>query len=105
MLVFAVNGYRQGFLVGLMSFVGFFGGALLGLQLGPLVGRQFESDATRVLVSLAASFGLAVAGQAVAGFVGARLRNAIRNQAAQRFDDLGGAVVSVLALLLVVWLV
>ena len=31
-VVFAVNGYRQGFLVGLLSFVGFFGGALLGLQ-------------------------------------------------------------------------
>ncbi len=27
MLVFAINGYRQGFLVGLLSFVGFFGGA------------------------------------------------------------------------------
>jgi S1-C subfamily serine protease len=105
MLIFAVNGYRQGFLVGLLSFIGFFGGALLGLQIGPLIGQQFQADSARVLVSLAAIFGLAVAGQALAGFVGTRLRNAIRNQAAQRFDDLGGAVVSVFALLLVVWLV
>ena len=104
-LIFAVNGYRQGFVVGLLSFIGFFGGALLGLQLGPLVGRQFQSDSLRVLISLGAIFGLAVAGQALAGFVGARLRNAINNRTAQRFDDLGGAFVSVLALLLVVWLV
>jgi S1-C subfamily serine protease len=104
-LIFAVNGYRQGFVVGLLSFIGFFGGALLGLQLGPLVGRQFQSDSLRVLISLGAIFGLAVAGQALAGFVGTRLRNAINNRTAQRFDDLGGAFVSVLALLLVVWLV
>ena len=104
-LIFAVNGYRQGFVVGLLSFIGFFGGALLGLQLGPLVGRQFQSDSLRVLISLGAIFGLAVAGQALAGFVGTRLRNAINNRTAQRFDDLGGAFVSVMALLLVVWLV
>jgi S1-C subfamily serine protease len=105
MAVFAINGYRQGFLVGLLSFVGFFGGALLGLQLGPLLARNFHDDPIRVVVSLAAIFGLAAAGQAVAGFIGARLRNAITSPGLQRFDDLGGAVVSVGAVLLVVWLV
>lgn len=105
MLIFAVNGYRQGFLVGLLSFAGFFGGALLGLQLGPLVARQFHDDQIRVLISLGAIFGLAAGGQALAGFVGTRLRDAINHPAAQRFDDLGGAMVSVVALLLVVWLV
>ena len=38
--MFAVNGYRQGFVVGLLSFAGFFGGALLGLQLGPLLAEH-----------------------------------------------------------------
>ena len=105
MVVFAINGYRQGFLVGLLSFIGFFGGALLGLQLGPLVAQQFDRDSLRVVISLLAIFGLAAAGQAVAGFVGARLRNALRNPVAQRFDDAGGAFVSVVAVLLVIWLV
>jgi S1-C subfamily serine protease len=105
MLIFAVNGYRQGFVVGLLSFAGFFGGALLGLQLGPLIANRFHDDPVRVLISLGAIFGLAVAGQALAGFVGTRLRSAINNAAVQRFDDLGGAFVSVVALLLVVWLV
>jgi S1-C subfamily serine protease len=105
MLIFGVNGYRQGFLIGLLSFAGFFGGALMGLQLGPLVARQFHDDQIRVLISLGAIFGLAVAGQAIASFAGTRLRNAINHPTAQRFDDLGGAFVSVMALLLVVWLV
>jgi len=57
-VVFAVNGYRQGFLVGLLSFIGFFGGALLGLQVGPLIADHLNGDSTRVIVSLAAVFGL-----------------------------------------------
>jgi S1-C subfamily serine protease len=106
MAMFAINGYRQGFLVGLLSFVGFFGGALLGLQLGPLIAEKFfESDPARVVVSLTAVFGLAVAGQALAAFVGNRLRSAIVNPHAQTIDNAGGAVVSVVAVLLVVWLV
>jgi S1-C subfamily serine protease len=104
-VMFAVNGYRQGFVVGLLSFVGFFGGALLGLQLGPLVAQNFGEDSLRVMVSLAAVFGLAIAGQALASFVGTRLRNAIRNPTVQGLDNAGGAVVSVIAVLLVVWLV
>ncbi|MEV6926917.1 MarP family serine protease [Dactylosporangium sp. NPDC051485] len=106
MVMFAINGYRQGFLVGLLSFVGFFGGALLGLQLGPLLADNFfTSDPAKVVVSLSAVFGLAVAGQALASFVGNRLRNAIVNRNAQAIDNAGGAVVSVVAVLLVVWLV
>ncbi|HEV7964683.1 MAG TPA: MarP family serine protease [Actinoplanes sp.] len=105
MLVFALNGYRQGFLIGLMSFIGFFGGALVGLQLGPLLAKRFTDDPVRVLVSLAAVFGLAAIGQAVAGFVGAKLREAMSNPSARRLDDLGGALVSVVAVVLVVWLV
>jgi S1-C subfamily serine protease len=106
MVMFAVNGYRQGFLVGLLSFIGFFGGALLGLQLGPLLAEHFfTSDPARVVISLSAVFGLAVAGQALASFVGNRLRSAIVNRNAQAADNAGGAVVSVVAVLLVVWLV
>jgi S1-C subfamily serine protease len=104
-LVFAINGYRQGFLVGLLSFVGFFGGALLGLQLGPLIADRLNGDSTKVIVSLAAVFGLAIAGQALASFIGSRLRSAISNPTAQGVDNAGGAVVSVIAVLIVVWLV
>jgi S1-C subfamily serine protease len=105
LLIFAFNGYRQGFVVGLLSFLGFFSGALVGLQLGPLLADRFDDDGTRVLVSIVVIFGLAVLGQAVAGFLGSRVRGAIRHRHAQRLDDAGGAVVSVVAVLLVIWLV
>ncbi|HEU4425087.1 MAG TPA: MarP family serine protease [Pilimelia sp.] len=105
MLVFAVSGYRQGFVVGVLSFIGFCSGALVGLQIGPLIADQFADPGVRVVVSLIAIFGLAVLGQALAGWLGTRLRHAIRNRAGQVADDVGGAAVSLVAVLMVAWLV
>jgi S1-C subfamily serine protease len=105
MLVFAISGYRQGFVVGAMSFAGFFSGALIGLQIGPLIGQQFADEALRVVVSLVAIFGLAVLGQALAGWLGTRVRHAITSRGGQVADDIGGAAVSLVAVLLVAWLV
>jgi S1-C subfamily serine protease len=105
MLVFAASGYRQGFVIGIMSFAGFFGGALIGLQLGPLLANQFADEPIRVIVSLVTVFGIAVLGQALAGWLGTHLRHAITNKTGQRVDDVGGAVVSIVAVALVAWLV
>jgi S1-C subfamily serine protease len=105
MVLFAVSGYRQGFVVGILSFAGFFGGALIGLQIGPLLARGMHGDGTRVLVSLVAVFGLAVLGQVLAGWVGSHLRRTISSRPGQRADDVGGAVVSLVAVALVAWLV
>jgi S1-C subfamily serine protease len=104
-IVFAVNGYRQGFFVGLMSFVGFFGGAALGLQLGPWLAGFVQADLGRVFISLLTIFGIAIAGQALAGWLGSRIRASIHNRTGQTLDDLGGSLVSVVAVLLVAWLV
>lgn len=105
MLVFAISGYRQGFVIGALSFGGFFSGALIGLQVGPLIANQFADGAIRVIVSLVSIFALAVLGQTLAGWFGTRLRHAIVSKPLQRLDDAGGAVVSLVAVLLVAWLV
>ncbi|PZM97275.1 MAG: serine protease [Actinobacteria bacterium] len=105
MLIFAISGYRQGFVIGALSFLGFFGGALIGLQLGPLFAQRFTDDALRVVISLITIFGLALLGQAFAGWVGSYLRHAIRSRAGRAIDDLGGSVVSLFVVLLVAWLV
>jgi S1-C subfamily serine protease len=105
MLVFAISGYRQGFVIGALSIGGFFSGALIGLQVGPLIANQFADGAIRLTVSLVSIFALAVLGQTLAGWFGTRLRRAIDSKPLQRIDDAGGAVVSVVALLLVAWLI
>jgi len=105
MLVFAISGYRQGFVIGALSFGGFFSGALIGLQVGPLIANQFSDGAVRVVVSLVTIFALAVLGQTLAGWFGTRLRRSITSRPLQRVDDAGGAIVSLIAVLMVAWLV
>jgi S1-C subfamily serine protease len=105
LILFAVSGYRQGFVVGVLSFTGFFGGALIGLQLGPLLARLTESDGLKLVISLITVFGLAVLGQTLAGWLGGKLRRNIVGRNGQVADDIGGAIVSVIAVALVAWLV
>ncbi|WP_122981569.1 MarP family serine protease [Actinoplanes teichomyceticus] len=105
MLLFAISGYRQGFVIGALSLGGFFSGVLIGLQLGPLLARQFADGTVRLAVALAVILALAVLGQTLAGWLGTSLRRAIFNRPLQHLDDAGGAVVSVVAVLLAAWLV
>ena len=104
-LMFGINGYRQGFVVGALSFGGFFGGTLLGLQLAPYAARQFDTSFGRLLAALGVLFTLAVLGQALAAILGVRIRKLYQHQWAKNLDDLGGAVISVVAVLVVSWMV
>lgn len=105
LILFAFSGYRQGFVVGILSFTGFFGGALIGLQLGPALARLVQTDGLKLVVSLITIFGLAVLGQALAGWLGSRLRRQISSRNGQIADDIGGAFVSIVAVASVAWLV
>jgi len=105
MLAFAISGYRQGFVIGALSFGGFLSGVLVGLQIGPLIANQFAGGTVRLAVSLVTIFALAVLGQTLAGWLGTRLRRSIVHRPLQRLDDAGGAVISLVAVLLVGWLI
>jgi S1-C subfamily serine protease len=103
---FAVSGYRQGFIVGILSFFGFVGGALLGAEFGPsisraLVGGQTQQDV--IAVVLLVSF--AVIGQFIASSVGAAMRSTVTWHSATVADSVGGSLVSMLAVLLIAWVV
>jgi S1-C subfamily serine protease len=104
-IMFGINGYRQGFLIGALSFCGFFGGALVGLQLAPWLVENFDSGFARVVISLSLVFGLALLGQTAAAWAGGRIRGAITSPRGRRVDDVGGVFVSVISLLLVAWMV
>jgi S1-C subfamily serine protease len=103
---FAVSGYRQGFIVGVLSFFGFLGGALLGAEFGPsisraLVGGQSQQDV--IAVVLLVSF--AVIGQFIASSIGAAMRSTVTWRSATVLDSVGGSVVSMLSVLLIAWVV
>ena len=103
-LAFGISGYRQGFLVGAMSFLGFLGGAILGAKLAPsiseLIGNGRRSPVTGIVVVFAG----AILGQLIASALAASVRTRIRWQPAQMVDAVGGAIISGISVLLVAWL-
>jgi S1-C subfamily serine protease len=103
-VAFAVSGYRQGFIVGTMSFVGFVGGAVLGAEFGPavsraIVGGQTQQDVVAVILLVSG----AIIGQFVASSVGAYVRQAMTSPSSTVADSVGGSAVSVLSMLLIAW--
>lgn len=103
--LFAVSGYRQGFVVGALSFLGFLGGGVLGAQVAPALAdrgvlQQLGELAGALLVVLLC----AVVGQLVGTLVGRLLRRRLTSRPAHLVDAGAGAVLSVIGLLLIAWL-
>jgi S1-C subfamily serine protease len=105
-LLFAVSGYRQGFVVGILSFVGFLGGGVLGARYAPQVARSDALDALPpAVVGLVVVFLAATLGQLVASLIGSTLRARLTWRPARVVDAVAGAAISVASVLLVAWLV
>ena len=100
---YAVSGYWQGFIAGAFATGGLLLGGLVGIWLAP----QLLGDAAPALwVSLAALFVVLVCasgGQAILQYVGVRIRSRIRWQPVRALDALGGAALSMVAVLVVAW--
>jgi S1-C subfamily serine protease len=101
---FAVSGYRQGFIVGSLSFIGFVGGAVLGAEFGPsiaraLVGGQNQQDVVAVILLVSG----AIVGQFVASSLGTAMRETMTGRSSTTIDAIGGSAVSVLSMLLIAW--
>jgi S1-C subfamily serine protease len=105
-VLFALSGYRQGFLVGVLSFGGFLGGGVLGAHVAPdLATLRPLASFPRPVVGLAVVFVAAVLGQVLATALAAALRRRLTWHPARQLDAAGGAAVSLLSLLLIAWLV
>ncbi|MCK9902260.1 MarP family serine protease [Frankia sp. Cpl3] len=104
-VMFAISGYRQGFAVGALSFVGFLGGGVLGAKIArpfaELIGREDDG----AVVGLIVVVGLALMGQILGTALGAILRGRLTWRPGQRLDAVAGAVLSGFSVLLVAWLI
>ena len=103
-VAFAVSGYRQGFIVGSLSFVGFVGGAVLGAEFGPaisraIVGGQTQQDVVAVVLLVV----FAIMGQFLFSSVGAYVRQTMTSPSSTVLDSIGGAGISILSMLLIAW--
>jgi S1-C subfamily serine protease len=102
--ILAVFGFRQGFIVGALSFGGFAAGAFLGTRLGPLLLPQGSSSPYAPAFGL---LGALFAGAILAhGFegVGFRLRRLLIIPGMGLFDGLLGALLGAALGLAIVWI-
>ena len=103
-LAYAVSGYWQGFIAGAFATTGLLLGGFVGIWLAPML---LGDAAPSLWVSLGALFVVlltASLGQAVFQFAGTRIRSRISWQPIRALDAVGGAVLSVVAVLLVAWM-
>ncbi|MHB8452673.1 MAG: MarP family serine protease, partial [Mycobacteriales bacterium] len=101
--VAAVSGYRQGFIVGLLSLVGFLGAGILGTRIAVPVSHLLSSLPPSA-VGLAVVFLMASLGQLLASAVGIALRRRVTWLAARRLDAVAGGVLSIVPVLFIAWL-
>ncbi|MET7439602.1 MarP family serine protease [Streptomyces sp. NPDC004082] len=106
---FAIVGYRQGFVVGILSVIGFLGGGLVAVYLLPVVWGAMTDDSevstSAAVVAVIVVIVCASVGQALTTHLGNKLRRYITWSPARALDATGGALVNVVAMLLVAWLI
>jgi S1-C subfamily serine protease len=103
---FAVAGYRQGFIIGVLSLAGFVAGVSVGALIAPGVARAFaKSSSWQAFIAILVVFGVAVIGMLVASGIGVAVRSRLTGRPATVVDSLGGAAVNVIAVLIVAWLI
>jgi S1-C subfamily serine protease len=103
---FAVAGYRQGFIVGVLSCIGFLAGAAVGATFSPGVARFLvHGSSQQALVAIILVFIAAMVGQLLASLLGVVARSRVTWRPVAMVDALGGAAVSVLSVLLIAWFI
>jgi S1-C subfamily serine protease len=103
-LAYALSGYWQGFIAGACATAGLLLGGLAGIWLAPVL---LGDAAPSLWVSLGALFVVLVMaslGQAILQYIGTRLRARLTWQPIRAVDAVGGAVLSVVAVLVVAWM-
>lgn len=106
---YAVSGYRQGFVVSVLSLAGFLGGGALGMWLMPLAIERWQavqgSPLLRTVTLVAGVFVLASIGQGIAVAVGGSLRSRLRIRPARWLDSVLGAATVLASVAVLVWFV
>jgi S1-C subfamily serine protease len=103
---FAVAGYRQGFIIGVLSLVGFLAGVVAGAYLAPGIARALAKNATwQAFLAILVVFAMAVVGMMIASGIGVAIRSRVSGRPATVLDSLGGATVNILAVVIVTWLI
>jgi S1-C subfamily serine protease len=102
-VVYALSGYRQGFIVGASSTIGLLIGGGLGVLFVPRLFDRFSASLEVSIAAVITVLACAMLGQAVAAYYGRTVRQQVTWQPARAVDAVGGAALSAAAALVVAW--
>ncbi|MFY0409724.1 CvpA family protein, partial [Solicola sp. PLA-1-18] len=102
-LAYGLSGYWQGFIAGVAATIGLLAGGALGILVVPTVLEDAGDSLSTALIALFCVLLLAVVGQAIGSWIGGMLRQGITWSPARSVDAVGGAVLSMAAVLVVAW--
>ena len=102
---YAISGFRQGLLIGVLSLGGFVGGAVLAIWLVPDLLDRMEPGPKRSFLVLFIVIVVAWTGQFLGALAGGRLREGMPRGPVAVLDHLAGGVAGVVAVSLVLWFV
>ena len=102
-VIYALAGYQQGFLVGSASTFGLLIGGFAGVRITPMLLDGFAPGLSISIAALLIVLACAFLGQASGSFLGSQLRARVTWQPARVIDALSGAALSVAAMLLIAW--
>ncbi len=105
LIVVAYTGWSRGFLVGLLSFTGFVGGAVGGILLAPVVLGGLSPGLGVAVLAVLLVLIVASIGQGLMAWLGTWMRSQVTSDPARNVDALGGALLGVVGLLLAAWAV
>jgi S1-C subfamily serine protease len=101
--LYALSGYRQGFVVGASSTIGLLVGGALGVVFAPRLLDRFTPSLAVSVAAVAMVLACAMMGQTLAAYLGRGIRDQITWHPARAVDAVGGAVLSAAAALVVAW--
>lgn len=104
-VAFGIGGFRNGAIVGLLSMVGFFGGAVLGAQLAEPLGSRLANGRAQIPVAIVCVLFLAMLGQLLGVYLAGHVRRRLVGARTQAWDAGIGSALGVFSVLLVAWMV
>lgn len=102
-IVVAYTGWMHGFVVGVLSFVGFVGGAALGLLLVPQLLGWLDPGLGASILALLLVLAVASIGQGILAWAGGLVRSRVSASPLQVVDAGAGAVLGVAGLVVAAW--
>jgi S1-C subfamily serine protease len=104
-IVAGISGWRHGLAVAFLSFVGVLGGAILGVQLAPLLAANVEAKNTQVVVSVVVVVVLVALGETTGVYFGRHIRDRLTGERTLTIDSALGSVLQAITVVLAAWLV